>query len=206
MKPIIILISLLVAFSCKAQNIIEPIYKSQNYGSDNVYYKDIGNDYNTFEGTWVYTNGNTSLTIVLEKKTMKHIQDAFSNYYEDALIGEYQYIEDGIEQINTLSNLTTDYDDPYKYNIHGGTISKFGDPHCYNCEPNNKKVFCTYNEPNCDIDIGSNNMVFRYFTENGVEKIQCVFKSAQEIPSLSDETSNCTGFKLPFGEYILIKQ
>ncbi|WP_299337950.1 DUF6705 family protein [uncultured Psychroserpens sp.] len=207
MKPTIVLISFLIALVCKAQNSIVSIYDNEDYGSDNVYYKDISNDYNTFEGTWIYTDGNTSLTVVLEKKTMKHIQDTFSNYYEDALVGEYQYIENGTELLNTLSNLTTDYDDYYKYNMRGGTISKYGDPLCHDCDPNNIKVYGSYKEPDCDIRVASDNMIFRYFTENGIEKLHINFRSGQQLlPGLNEPDPTCTGFKLPFGEYILIKQ
>lgn len=34
-----------------------------------TYYKDIDNDFNRFEGTWVYSNANTTLKITFRKKT-----------------------------------------------------------------------------------------------------------------------------------------
>ncbi|WP_299337955.1 DUF6705 family protein [uncultured Psychroserpens sp.] len=207
MKSIIILISFLVALACKAQNSIVSIYDNEDYGNDGVYYKDIDNDYNIFEGTWVYTNGNTSLTIVLEKKEMSHIQNTFSNYYVDAIIGEYKYIENGSELINTLTNLFVNFPDHHNYNIHGGYISKYGDPLCHDCDPNNIKVYGSYKEPDCDIRVASDNMIFRYFTENGIEKLHINFRSGQQLlPGLNEPDPTCTGFKLPFGEYILIKQ
>ena len=66
-----------------------------------AYYKDLANVLTTFEGTWLYTDGNTSLKIILEKKTMFFEGE----YYEDLMIGELQYIENGVEKINTLSDL-----------------------------------------------------------------------------------------------------
>tara|TARA_R110001599_G_C11974559_1_gene634292 strand:- start:50 stop:577 length:528 start_codon:yes stop_codon:yes gene_type:complete len=67
---------------------------------NNSYYKDINNVLNNFEGTWLYTNGNTSLKIKLVK-SLKYFN---GKYYEDLLVGGYQYIKDGIEKINTLSD------------------------------------------------------------------------------------------------------
>src|SRR5690554_1663937 len=70
---------------------------------EGAYYKDLANVLDTFEGTWLYTNGNTSLKIVLVKKEEHFTSN--EGYYEDLMIGEYQYIENGVEKINTLSNL-----------------------------------------------------------------------------------------------------
>lgn len=68
-----------------------------------AYYKDLDNELDTFVGTWLYTNGNTSWKMELKKEEM------FFNgrYYHDLIGSEYQYIKNGIEVINTLSNLNT---------------------------------------------------------------------------------------------------
>lgn len=106
MKKIILTITIgLALYNCKAQS---PVLNMETTFSadvpDNAYYKDVNNVLNNFEGTWLYTNGNTSLKIVLIKST----QFLNSKFYEDLLIGGYQYIENGEEKINTL----TDADDP----------------------------------------------------------------------------------------------
>tara|TARA_R110002111_G_scaffold126258_1_gene190814 strand:- start:160 stop:699 length:540 start_codon:yes stop_codon:yes gene_type:complete len=67
---------------------------------ENGYYKDVNNVLNDFEGTWLYTNGNTSLKITLTK----NIQYFNGKFYEDIIVGGYQYIENGVEKINTLSD------------------------------------------------------------------------------------------------------
>jgi len=69
----------------------------------NAYYKDLGNALDAFEGTWLYTNGETSWKIILKKETMFFN----GNYYHDLIGGEYQYIKNGVELINTLSNIDT---------------------------------------------------------------------------------------------------
>lgn len=66
-----------------------------------AYYKDTANELNKFEGTWLYTNGTTSFKLVLQKRTMQLIK----NYYKDVLVGGYQYIENGVEKVNWLSDV-----------------------------------------------------------------------------------------------------
>ena len=83
-------------FNCKAQSpILDMEINAKMDSPNNSYYKDVNNILNTFEGTWLYVNGNTSLKIKLVKNTMFFNGD----YYEDLMIGGYQYIENGIEKI-----------------------------------------------------------------------------------------------------------
>lgn len=87
-------------FNCKAQSPILPLDSIGWRNNENTYYKDVNNTLNNFEGTWLFTNNNTSLKIILVKST----QNFNGNYYEDLLTGGYQYIENGIEKVNTLSD------------------------------------------------------------------------------------------------------
>jgi len=104
MKKIILIITIgLIFYNCKAQSPIlnmEDDNVTKSKAPDNSYYKDVNNTLNNFEGTWLYTNGNTFLKIVLVKSTQYFNGD----FYEDLLIGGYQYIENGVEKINTLSD------------------------------------------------------------------------------------------------------
>lgn len=102
MKQIIILTVLFLTFlNCKAQSpILNMEIDAEIDAPDNSYYKDVNNVLNDFEGTWLYTNNNTSLKITLVKSTM-HFN---GKYYEDTIIGGYQYIENGVEVVNTLSD------------------------------------------------------------------------------------------------------
>ncbi len=102
MKQILLIILMTVSFfNCKAQT---PILNMETYPKmdvpNNSYYKDINNVMNDFEGTWLYTSGNTSLKITLVKNTMFYN----GKYYEDLMVGGYRYIENGVEKINTLSD------------------------------------------------------------------------------------------------------
>lgn len=102
MKKIILIITIgLFFYNCKAQSPVLNI--ETTFSSDvpvNAYYKDANNILNNFEGTWLYTNGNNTLKIILAKST----QHFNGKYYEDLLIGGYQYIENGVEKINTLTD------------------------------------------------------------------------------------------------------
>lgn len=204
MKNLILIIFCLTFFSCKAQS-VEGLHNPTNYGYSGYYYKDLYNDLDFFEGTWVYSNANTSLTIVFLKKEMKQIQRGSVLYYMDAIIGEYHYIENGIEKINTLSNLVNNHDNPYDYNITGSTIKKYGDLNCPNCEPGNILIRCVFSDPECDIN-STPTMVFRYYVEDGVAKLHLNFYSGPITGNLYGIEPQCDNYAVPFGEYILIKQ
>ena len=118
---IIILITTISFFNCKAQSPILSIDELGRNNLNNAYYKDLNNELNPFEGTWLYANGNTSLKIVLVKKPMYFN----GKYYEDLIIGEYQYIENGVEKINTLADLNLNLGHSHKIdgnNIHNTCI------------------------------------------------------------------------------------
>lgn len=118
MKQIIIFtITVFTFFNCKAQSPILPLEDQGWNDIDNAYYKDINNELNTYEGIWLYTDGNTSLKISL----VKSVQFFNGDCYEDTIVGGYQYIENGIEKINTLA----DANDPslgYEASIDGNII------------------------------------------------------------------------------------
>ena len=102
MKLILMILSILFTlFNCKAQSPILDMEVDTKYDArDNSYYKDINNVLNDFEGTWLFENGKSSLKIVL----VKSVQSFNGDFYEDLLIGGYQYIDNGLEKINTLSD------------------------------------------------------------------------------------------------------
>ena len=88
MKKIIFVYLVIATMQCKAQTPIIDLQAWQGNIIPGMYIKDTNNILNQFEGTWVYTNGTTSLKIVLVKKQMKLL----ATYYQDLIIGEYQYI------------------------------------------------------------------------------------------------------------------
>lgn len=139
----ILFIALLSFINCKAQS---PIIDLETPGflpkTRNAYYKDVDNYLSQFTGTWAYNNGNTTLKIVIQKKSMKLMP---GGYFEDRLIGEYRYVKDGVEKVNTLPNLDVDYEDPYKHRIVGNLmLGKMGNPLCFDCSDTDRKVVRLY--------------------------------------------------------------
>ncbi|WP_055445151.1 DUF6705 family protein [Lacinutrix himadriensis] len=103
MKNIILTLIILFTLSCKAQSPIVNI--ASDYDSDDIvdgcYLKDVNNSFAPFIGTWQWTNGTDTLTIVFEKVTMAYSD--LSEIYTDELVGKYKYVANGVEIINTLN-------------------------------------------------------------------------------------------------------
>jgi hypothetical protein len=216
MKKInIIILFIITNISCKAQ-IIDRYDNNTIIGKvGGVYYKDINNFRDQFVGTWILTQGNTSLTIKIQKRDNISNFNGLNSYNEDLLIGEYRYIENGIEKINTLHNINTNYGNDYDSNLEHNLI---GDmflrrstdfPKCSECSQDEKRMKFSYSEPNYDgMGVANGYMVVRKFIENGVEKIKIWFFTTNQTQR-HDANGNPiipAPFKIPFGEYILIKQ
>lgn len=154
-----------------------------------TYHKDTQNKLNQFEGTWLYDDGTHYIKFVLVKKYQMPIE----NYFEDYLVGEFQYKLNGVEIINTLNNLNTNYSNLRKYNICGNHF-------WYNHTPfdeyttDNFRLKTRIFENDClsHIDI-------RTLTLNGQQAIQ-IFKRKPLQPG---QVCNPV---IPGGYYYLIKQ
>ncbi len=200
MKKIIILTAILTALSCKAQNPIVSFDAYRHTTPDGAYYKDLDNEFNKFEGSWTYINGNTSLTIILQKKELIYV----NNDYRDILVGEYRYSINGVEIINTLPLLTNNPDNIDIRNIGGGNII----PNnmyvaCDDCLPNERRVKLYISDP--ERSYLSASIVLRYLTnETNPEKMTVTIFSngGVIIPNVDSPTS----LRVPYGEYLMIKQ
>lgn len=121
----VILLFIISIVSCKAQSPIINIEDDDGSAIENAYYKDTNNLLDPFVGTWIFDDGTQYLKIVFEKRTMIYN----GKYYEDLLIGEFQYKENNVELTNTLSKLT----DPalpnvYHHSIDGNYIQTNSSP------------------------------------------------------------------------------
>jgi hypothetical protein len=202
------------SISCKSQ-ILDAYDNNTIVGKlDGAYYKDLNNFRDQFVGTWVYSHGTTSLTIKIQKRDNLLYFNGLNTYNQDVLIGEYKYIENGIEKINTLDNINnnygTDYKENWEHNLFGSMFIRHSSfPICNECEPNEKRMKFSYSEPNYDgMGVANGHVVVRKFTENGVHKIKIWFYTTNQTQR-HDANSNPiipAPFKIPFGEYILIKQ
>ena len=212
MKKTIIALIIFSFLSCKAQIPMIERYGSSSYGTiENAYYKDLQNFHDQYVGTWLYTNGATSLKVVLIKKPMFHVLGGPKTFYEDLLIGEYQYIENGVEKVNTLNNLSNNNKEISDYNLYSITQTKRGtNPKCPECGADEKRLMMNLNEPSRRyIENGiSNEFDLRKLIENGVEKlkVQFVYTGMGGNYSITGEKVYVTNYSLPYGDYTLIKQ
>lgn len=108
MKNTIFLLIVLVSNIIKSQSTIIDITASEAGLPDGYYLKDTNNILNQFEGTYVY-----SLNNIFKISLKKIVNQPVNSHFEDMIIGEYQYIENSIEKINTLSSLNTNYSDQF---------------------------------------------------------------------------------------------
>lgn len=181
----------LFALSCKSQTVgLDAPYNTP----EGAYYKDLNNELDKFEGTWVFTDGTTTLTIILEKREYVSIAPD----YHDMLVGEYSYVVDGNEIVNTLSN-TTD-----QSNIGGSYIHKKNQyPYCEDCDESERRIDMYFNDP--ERSYLSDSIVVRYlFNESNPEKLEVVIYQS-EGGVLPDETSPDKP-RVPYGTYIMVKE
>jgi len=164
--------------------------------TDNAYYKDVNNFYDDFEGTWLYTNGTTSFKIVLAKEEMLYS----GKYYMDDIAGEYQYIENGTELINTLSNT-----DQYQKSIWGSRlIKKTVRPICDDCPSDERRLRIAFSDRTRNnlnarvtlkkIMVGSQQGLEAFIWGNGVGAIDPNNPPAH------------TTMTIPYGTFVFIKQ
>ncbi|AYN00261.1 DUF6705 family protein [Chryseobacterium sp. 3008163] len=201
MKTTFLLFIILISTFFKSQSVIIDIEES-GFGKPAGYYrKDMNNLLDSFQGTYVYTNGNKSLKIVLKKM----IQQPVSSHYEDIIIGEYQYIENGVEKINTLSNLNIVYSDQYlKHGIAGNGILWNNTRlwKCPQCNPNEKRVVVRIIDKISGVRAS---FLMRRTVVNGQQVMQAKINNLSAT-IWEEGTPEPLAFALPTGEFTMIKQ
>lgn len=199
MKNILLLVTIIIAIACKAQTV--PLNSNYWEYPQGTYIKDTFNEMDKFVGTWQYNNGTDILTIVLQKKI--HVYDG--EYYFDMLIGEYQYTNNGIEIVNTLSLLNNSN---YPINEHyiGGEyiINNDSYPPCINCINNEKRFKLGFGDP--ERNYLSLSLVLRYLTPNIGEPIKMTATLISNGGGIIPEENSPTNPRVPYGEYLMIKQ
>lgn len=149
----------------------------------------------------VYTNGTTSLRIVLVKKVLQYN----SQYYEDLIIGEYQYIENGVEKVNTLSEINIVYPNQIVHNIAGNSVLRNDNkPPCNDCEDFESRLRLSFTEPNSEL---YGTMIVKKTTQGSQEAIKIHIKATGSGSVWLEGTPPPPlDFNVPSGEYFLIKQ
>lgn len=176
--------------SCKAQTPIIPLEQWNGNVILNSYVKDINNKLDLFVGTYVLNANGKMWKIVFVKK----IQMFNGNYYEDILVGEYEY-EDISAVVNTLPNLAQNFSDPYQHSLVGNLlVPNHGYPTCDDCTPNELRLNIMMKPEGNPQDYLAT-LVIRRVIVNGQEAI--------EIRKLSETN---VSYCIHDGQYTLIKQ
>lgn len=183
--------------NCKAQyTAIKPL-DGMAAIENGIYYKDLNNLLNTFEGTYLYTNGTTSFEIILQKKSLSNVNNV---YYEDILIGAYKYVENGITKVDVLNDINNTYFNGTYYKIYGNWI-RTGQRYCPQCEPNEKWLYGTIVDP---VSHSVDNLIIRKTIVNGEPAIK-IFILHELYARNSDAPPIPISYPLS-QEIILIKQ
>ena len=207
----IIVLSLFTSLTIQAQTPTQTVdiyNKNISYGENGVYYKDIDEYFNQYIGTWLYTNGTTSLKVVFKKKYFVKSDDV-STYFTDALVGEYEYIVNGVTIFNTLNELNINKSSQYDYNLYSSSRMPNYDAFFQFTMPRQRLVM-VYDEPTNDNMPLSGSFVMHTFVENGQTKLFVNFvndyanglnwnKTNVDLPATT------TQLTLPEGEYIFNK-
>ncbi|WP_460220646.1 DUF6705 family protein [Psychroserpens sp. MEBiC05023] len=199
-KFIILLLAISSILSCKAQTLIKSL---DGDGScppydTNCYEKDINNEFNKFEGTWLYQNGTTEITFKLKKEA--HYQLSNESNYQDLLVGEYKYIENGVEKVNTLSDFDSAQLSGYDHKISGGIFIHRLPNHCTdNSNVTETKIELFIIHPTEEDTEGI--VILRHVNDNGTQKLQaCIYDDTTMGPNPNARID------IPNGYYVFVKQ
>ncbi|WP_040281237.1 DUF6705 family protein [Psychroserpens damuponensis] len=199
MKNLFFTISiLLLALSCKAQGPIVALDTYEHNILDGSYVKDLNSELNNFVGTWIFTDGTTSFTLVLQKQ----IQTFNGDYYEDYMIGEYSYTTNGLTIVNTIP-LLNNAQLNLQRNIGGRYIVKGPDHNCTDCLPNERRIDLYFSDPNREYL--SSGIVLRYLVnETNPEKITATIYVVGNVMLPYESASSSPS--VPYGTYLMEKQ
>lgn len=207
-KIIYITVLLALSSNSNAQLIIVPLQdRIPGETMGNHYIADVEGLLNPYVGTWLYSNGSTSLKFVLKKE----VNDDNGYYHEDVIYGEYEYIENGVVKVNTLPLIDNVYTAQSNHTIGGNYLITKNDVinygRCDDCAEDEKRLLLYMGDPITQGD--ATNLVLRRISVNGQPAISAMInfgglKTAGDASS--GFTSEFVGSTVPNGAYVLIKQ
>lgn len=208
MKNLYLILFIVFSNLSSSQTIVDITNTSFSFSTNtyyNYYKKDLNNVLDPFQGSYVYTNGNNSFKIILKKM----IKQPVGLHFEDLIIGEYQYIENGIEKVNTLANIDIAYPNQFaKHHIAGnGIIPNINNRvwKCPQCNPDEKRLAVSLLDK---ISNRTADFFMRRTNINGQEAMQVkIYNIRGHVINVDDpSTMNQPAFALPTGEFTMIKQ
>jgi len=205
MKNLTLIFVAIACISCKAQTIV-PLFGPKDYGTNNEYYKDTLNDLDKFIGIWEWSQGGDIWTIEIRKELqVTNSQPLFqTTFFEDLLIGEYRYLENGTEIVNTLNLFNDPNINGRQHSIRGNQIlNKHMIPKCDTCPEQERRTRLYFKDPTRDyLPL---QIILRYeVMPGGQERLQVYLLGRdtyiEPFPNAPNEPNP------PMGEYILTKQ
>lgn len=203
MKKILTIIKLLIVLN--TVNLYSQVSDISKLGADaisGVHYKDNLNLMNQFEGKYKYENGSTSIEIELIKKTDMPIFN--TGAFQDIVIGEIKYIENGILKLNTLPNLNQNI--PFSKHVICGFVllNNNNDYPCTTCYSGQKRLMATFTNPlNDKVDI---DLYFKKVTlPNGTITMEMMMKDRTKKTNIVTGPIFWGTHLFPVQTYILTK-
>lgn len=186
--------------SCKSKLIVVPINSSFNDAPSRTYFKDIDNEMDKFVGTWQYDDGNSTLRIVLQKKSTV----SYKAFFEDLLVGEYHYISNGITIVNTLPLLNNSSLPIEAHNIFGRRIvPNNAQPICTDCSNSDRRFKLYFFDSERDY-LRSVRITLQYITNSCPSQMKVTI-AAEDGGILPYENAPIET-RVPYGEYLMTKQ
>ena len=185
--------------TCKAQS---PVYdiSEPHEGPQNSYYKDLNGNLDGYDGIYRYTDANIVFKIALKKKVT-----SYGYYYQDLVVGEFQFIKNGVELNNTLSNIDANYEDEELNHVITGHLILTGTMWgCPDCSPTEKRLRLSF------VDNKSDNIAsldIRKTTVNGVPAIKVSVSSGGDIRDkiIGDPVTTPLPPTMELGDYLMTR-
>lgn len=198
-KTYIIIVTFIFCWSCKAQTPVVDLDANMMSVPNGAYYKDRLNELNKFVGTWQHTSGSVTFQITLQKKEMYFD----GTDYLDILIGEFKYIENGVEIINTLNDLNNPNISGYEHNI-SGVLIKIPNltVRCDDCNPNERLIKVFIKDPSRPY-LDNHEIILRYLISSTPEQISVRINPTSSLFVPSDDAP--IELSVPDGTYIMTK-
>jgi hypothetical protein len=127
-----LIVLVLFTSNCIAQNPIVDIANINGHSISGAYYKDTQYFLDPFVGIYVYSNGTTYLKFEFRKIISSPLNNRYS---EDLIIGEYQYIKNGITIADTRNSFLENYTNGRKHSVATNFINTGIGISCEDCAP-----------------------------------------------------------------------
>ncbi|OIQ27383.1 MAG: hypothetical protein BM564_12880 [Bacteroidetes bacterium MedPE-SWsnd-G2] len=167
---------------------------------DGKYLKDFTNELDKYVGTWMVSIEGNVLTVDLKKIEQKYN----GHWYEDVIVGEYKYVENGLVVCDYLYRLNApEVLDSQHYMEGNYIISRGQQIPCDDCDRAELRLNGFFYDPEL-IDYISFGFILRFRQVLGSEQLELTIFDNETIVLPYENAS--TDPSIPLGTYVLEKQ